>query len=132
MDAEDYCGMDLFTDFTLEDITKANPPDKKGVYVIKVKKRGMPPDGIISRLTTPIAGHHWEMVQAYLASRIARITNITGCPVICLGSAGTGHTSRHTPAGRYRDLAGRHMAQYPLFCPAVFRLGTGVRVEGEW
>ena len=114
MDAEDYCGMDIFTDFTFEDITKANPPQEKGVYIIKVKKRGMPPDGIISRLTTPIAGHHWEMVQAYLASRIARINNITECPIIYIGSAGTSKKSRHRLAGRYRDLASRHMAQYPL------------------
>jgi hypothetical protein len=115
MGDEYFCGMDLFTDFTFEDLTKANPPKKKGVYVIKVKKRGMPPDEIISQLTTHIAGLHWEMVQAYLTSRIARINNITGCPVIYLGSAGTGHTSRHTLAGRYRDLASRHTAQYPLW-----------------
>ena len=94
MDTEDYCGMDLFTDFTFEDITKANPPDKKGVYVIKVKKRGLPPDEIIHQLTTHIAGLRWEMVQAYLTSHIARITNITECPVIYLGSAGTGKKSR--------------------------------------
>jgi hypothetical protein len=131
MDAEDYCGMDLFTDFTFEDITKANPPQEKGVYVIKIKKRGLPPDKIISQLTTPIAGLRWGMVQACLTSRIARINTITGCPVIDPGSAGTNKTSRHTLAGRYRDPASRHTAQYPLFCPAVFRLGTGVRVEGE-
>ena len=29
MDAQDYCGMDLFTDFTFEDITKAPPLKKK-------------------------------------------------------------------------------------------------------
>jgi hypothetical protein len=131
MDAEDYCGMDLFTDFTFKDITKANPPEKKGVYVIKITKRGMPPDEIISQLTTHIAGLRWEMVEAYLTSRIARISNITKCPVIYIGSAGTSKKSRHTLAGRYRDLASRHTAQYPLFCPAVFRLGTGVLVEGE-
>jgi len=133
MDAEDYCGMDLFTDFTFEDITKANPPEKKGVCVIKVKKRGMPPDEIISQLTTPIAGLRWEMVQDYLTSRIARINNITGCPVIYLGSAGTGHTSRHTLAGRYRDLASRHTVQYPLWALLYFRweLEYGWKVSDE-
>jgi len=114
MDAQDYCGMDLFTDFTFEDITKANPPQEKGVYVIKIKKRGLPPDEIISQLTTPIAGLRWEMVQAYLTSRIAPITTITECPVIYPGSAGTGKKSRHTLAGQYRDPASRHMAPYPL------------------
>jgi len=89
MDAQDYCGMDLFTDFTLEDITKATLPEEKGVYIIKITKRGMPPDEIIRQLTTRIAGLRWEMVEAYLTSRIARIPNITKCPVISPGSAGT-------------------------------------------
>jgi hypothetical protein len=128
MDTEDYCGMDLFTDFTFEDITKANPPQEKGVYVIKVKKRGLPPDEIISQLTTHIAGLCWEMVQASLTSRIARINNITGCPVIYLGSAGTSHASRHTLAGRYRDLASRHPARYPLFA----LLYSGWELEYGW
>jgi len=79
MGAEDYCGMDLFTDFTLEDITKATLPEEKGVYIIKITKRGLPPDEIIRQLTTRIAGLRWEMVEAFLTSRIARISNLTGC-----------------------------------------------------
>jgi hypothetical protein len=133
MDTEDYCGMDLFADFTFEDIMKANPPEKKGVYVIKIKKRGMAPDKIISQLTTYITDLRWEMVEDYLTSRIARITNITECPVIYLGSAGTSHKSRHTLAGRYRDLASRHTAQYPLWALLYFdwELEYGWKVSDE-
>ena len=96
--------------------------------MIKIKKRGLPPDEIIRQLTTPIAGLHWGMVQAYLTSRIARVTNITGCPVISPGSAGTSKKSRHTPAGRYRDLASRHTAQYPLRALLYF----GWELEYGW
>jgi len=129
MDAEDYCGMDLFTDFTFEDITKANPPQEKGVYVIKIKKRGLPPDEIISQLTTPITGLRWEMVQAYLTSRIAPITTITECPVIYPGSAGRGHTSRHTLAGRYKILqaATRHNIRSGPCCIPAGNWSTGGR-----
>jgi hypothetical protein len=128
MDTEDYCGMDIFTDFTFEDITKAKPPEKKGVYVIKITKRGLPPDKIIRQLTTPIAGLHWGMVEDYIMNRIARVTNITGCPVIYPGSAGTNPNSRHTPAGQYRDLASRHTAQYPLWA----LLYSGWELEYGW
>jgi hypothetical protein len=128
MDDEYFCGMDLFADFTFEDITKANPPEEKGVYVIKIKKRGLPPDEIISQLTTNIAGLRWQLVQDYLTSRIARITNITGCPVIYLGSAGTNKKSRHTLAGRYRDLASRHPVQFPVWA----LLYSGWELEYGW
>jgi hypothetical protein len=47
MDAKDYCGTDLFADFSFEDIAKAQPPKKKGVYVIKFRIQGLPPDEIV-------------------------------------------------------------------------------------
>jgi hypothetical protein len=133
MDAEDYCGMDLFTDFTFEDITKANPPQEKGVYVIKVKKRGLPLDEIISQLTTHIAGLPWEMVQAYFTSRIARINNITGCPVIYIGSAVTSPKSRHMLAWRYQDLTQRQPIQFPLWALLYFgwKLDFGWKVTDQ-
>jgi hypothetical protein len=68
------------------------------------------------------------MVQAYITSRIARINNITGCPVISPGSAGTNKKSRHTLAGRYRDLASRHSAQYTLWA----LLYSGWELEYGW
>jgi len=57
-----------------------------------------------------------------------RINNITGCLVISIGSAGTNPESRHMLAGRYRDLASRHTAQYPLFA----LLYSGWELEYGW
>jgi hypothetical protein len=101
-------GLDPLRDFEFHDITEAKPPDAKGVYVIRVRKPGMPPDEIIRNPEPHLSRLGWEMAERYLLDRIRRIRKIGECPVIYLGSAGTNPESRHTPAGRYRDLVNRH------------------------
>jgi len=44
------CCDDLFAKFKFKDLQKAKPPNKKGVYVIKVKTKGKSPKKIIKRL----------------------------------------------------------------------------------
>lgn len=60
------------------------------------------------------------MVQDYLLNRIHRIHDITDCPVIYIGSAGTNVNSKHTLSGRYQDLKKRHTAQYPIWALLYF------------
>ena len=39
LDQRDCC-KDLFTEFEFQDLRSASPPNKKGVYVIRIKKEG--------------------------------------------------------------------------------------------
>ena len=114
------CGLDLFRDFTFDDITRAAPPDAKGVYVILVRKPGTPPGEIMKKLAPRISRLGWEMAEKYLLDRIGRIRNIGDCPVLYIGSAGTSPKSRLTLAGRYRALVRRHTAQFPVWALLFF------------
>jgi hypothetical protein len=130
----EFCAMDLFWDFTFTDIRHARPPPKKGVYVIRIQKRGKEPEEIISALAPHIMKLNWTITGNFLTSRISRIRNIDArCPVIYIGSAGTGPKSRHTLEGRYRDLASRHPVQYPLWALLYFgwELEYGWKVSDE-
>jgi hypothetical protein len=112
----EYCANDLFEDFTFADIRTAEPPHEKGVYVIRVRERGTDPNEILAALAPHIRTLHWKMAGDFLKNRIGRIRRIDSrCPIIYIGSAGTGTRSRHTLAGRYQDLARRHTARYPVF-----------------
>lgn len=46
MENQGDCCRDIFADFTFEEISRAQPPNKKGVYCIKIQKRGIPTDEI--------------------------------------------------------------------------------------
>jgi hypothetical protein len=114
------CGLDLFRDFEFDDITSAKPPDAKGVYVIRVRKPGMPPDEIIRNLRPHILHLGWKMAGKYLLDRIGRIEKIGDCPIIYIGSAGTNPGSRHTLAGQYRGLVNRHAIQFSIWALLYF------------
>jgi hypothetical protein len=122
------CGLDLFRDFVFQDLTSANPPDRKGVYAIRVRTPGMPPDEILQRLEPCISRFGWQMAEDYLLGRISRIRNIGECPILYIGSAGTSPVSRHTLAGRYRDLTRRHTAQFPVWALLCF----GWKLDFGW
>ena len=106
------CTLDLFRDFTFEELTSARPPKQPGVCIIRVRKRGVVPEEIVRQLTRQIvflppnlakAGFRW----------IAGIRNITDCPVIYLGSTRT--HGKLTLQGRYVGLLHRSSFQYPLW-----------------
>ena len=48
-------------------------------------------------------------------SQINRLSKIGDCPTIYIGSAGTYAGSKNTLHGRYRELATRHTAKYPVW-----------------
>jgi len=96
--------------------------------VIRIKKRGLHPDDIIKELKPHVLHLNWKIAQDHLIDRISRIQNITECPVIYIGSAGTNPKSRHTLAGRYQDLTRRHTAQYPVWA----LLYSGWELEYGW
>jgi hypothetical protein len=108
------CGLDLFYDFAFEDITTAKPPDAKGVYVIQVRKPGLPPDEIMKRLESHPEQLEGGKVPKDLLTRIGRIRNIGDCPILFIGSSGVRSGSRPTLKTRYRDLTQRHPARFPI------------------
>jgi hypothetical protein len=57
-----YCD-DLFTEFTFQDLRSASPPDKKGVYVIRVKKEGSSVTEIIEQVKQLVQNLNWKLVK---------------------------------------------------------------------
>jgi len=120
MESQSDCCQYLFEGFTFDEISRAQPPNKKGVYCIKIQKRGTSTDEIEKNIGSYISNLHWEMVQEYLLDRVHRIHNISECPIIYIGSAGTNAMSKHTLAGRYQDFKKRHTVQYPIWALLYF------------
>jgi hypothetical protein len=80
----------------------------------------MPTSEIMQTLAPHVSRLRWETAEKYLLNRIGRILKITDCPLIYIGSAGTNPGSRHTLAGRYRDLVSRHTIQSPVWALLYF------------
>lgn len=115
MNSANTCCQDLFSGFTFQDIRYASPPDRKGVYIIRVQRRGMSVRETVERVERVVHDLNWPLVGNRMLNRIKRIERINSCPVIYIGSAGTQRGSKHTLKGRYKDFAGRHTAMYPLW-----------------
>jgi len=60
------------------------------------------------------------MVSDHILSRIKRIENVSQCPVIYIGSAGTRQDSKNTLRGRYKEFSQRHTAMYPVWALLYF------------
>lgn len=118
----------LFTNLEFSDIRTASPPSRKGVYVIRVKRRGAATDAIIEHVAQLVAQLNWPVVGNKIQSRISRLANISDCPIIYIGSAGTRAGSDNTLKGRYEEFSGRHTAMYPVWALLLF----GWQLEYGW
>jgi len=121
------CCLNLFNEFTFEDLTNAKPPGRKGgkkgkgVYVIQIKSRASEaPEVIVRKVKQLVSGLKWKLVEDYVMSRIGRLIKIGPCPVIYIGSAGTQQQSKNTLKHRYAELASRHTAMYPIWALLYF------------
>lgn len=123
------CCNNLFDDFTFEDLTSAKPPDKKGVYVIRVKsKREVPLGDMIEKTRQLLSNIGWDLVTDFIMSRVKRLENIGNCPIIYIGSAGTRKESKNTLKNRYEEFANRHTAMYPIWVLLYF----GWKLDFGW
>jgi len=118
----------LFDGFTFTDIRGANPPEAKGVYVIRVRKEGRDTKKIIAQITKHVRQINWPVVGNYLLNRIGRLKNVSDCSVIYIGSAGTTKNSKNTLKGRYKEFSRRHTVMYPLWA----LLYSGWELEYGW
>jgi hypothetical protein len=114
------CCSHIFSDFTFADIRHAQPPSNKGVYAIRVAKRGASADNIIRDIKPVLVRLDFPLLADKFTKSIARLNRIEDCPIIYIGSAGTRDSSKHTLLGRYRDFAGRHTIMYPIWCLLYF------------
>lgn len=122
------CCEDLFTEFKFQDLRSASPPNKKGVYVIRVKKDGSSVTKIVEQVKQLVQDLNWKLVEKYILNRIGRLEKINQCPIIYIGSAGTYRDSRNTLKGRYKEFSGRHTAMYPIWALLYF----GWELEFGW
>jgi hypothetical protein len=123
------CCSNLFVDFAFQDLTSAKPPSEKGVYVIKVKRRGKAsPQEMIEKTKKLILGISWDLVVEFVMSRVKRLDNIRNCPIIYIGSAGTQSGSKNTLKNRYEEFSNRHTAMYPVWVLLYF----GWELEFGW
>ena len=120
MASQRTCCEDLFSDFTFWDIRAAAPPKTKGIYAVRVTRRGKPVADILQQVGEAIEHLDWPIVGKKMVSRVDRLVKIDACPVIYIGSAGTRPSSEYTLKGRYSDFAGRHTAMYPLWALLYF------------
>jgi hypothetical protein len=125
---ETNCCNRLFSDFKFEDIRRSLPPKKKGVYIIRVKHIGTPPQKVVEQVKQVILALNWPLVGEKMLDRVKRIERVNQCPVIYIGAAGSQSSSKYTLHGRYKDFAGRHTAMYPLWALLYF----GWELEYGW
>jgi hypothetical protein len=123
------CCSTLFVDFTFQDLTSAKPPNDKGVYVIRVKRRSeVPLTVMIEKTRQLLSGIGWDLVAGFIMSRVERLTNIGNCQIIYIGSAGGRSESKNTLKNRYEEFANRHTAMYPIWVLLYF----GWELEFGW
>jgi hypothetical protein len=128
MGSQEACCSGLFEGFTFQDIRFASPPGTKGVYVIRIGRRGQPVAEVIRQAAQAVEHLNWPLVGKKMLNRIKRLARIGSCPVIYIGSAGPKRTSNYTLKGRYGDFAGRHTAMYPVWA----LLYCGWNLEYGW
>jgi len=124
-----WCCSNLFANFKFEDLTCAQPPAEKGVYVIKIKnKNNVSPNTMVNKTHALISKLGWRLVQDFIMDRVNRLKNIEDCPIIYIGSAGFQRGSRNTLIGRYTEFSGRHTIMYPIWVLLYF----GWKLEFGW
>ncbi len=122
------CCEDLFTEFKFQDLRSASPPNKRGVYVLRVKKEGSSVKEIVEQLKQLVQNLNWTLVENYILNRISRLEKINQCPIIYIGAAGTHKDSKNTLKGRYKEFSMRHTVMYPIWALLYF----GWELEFGW
>lgn len=122
------CCDSLFTEFKFQDLRNASAPNKKGVYVIRIKKEDSSVKEIVEKVKQLVQNFKWELIENYILNRVNRLKSINQCPIIYIGSAGTRKDSKNTLKGRYKEFSGRHTAMYPIWALVYF----GWELEFGW
>ena len=122
------CCNGLFDAFEFTRFQDAEPPKRKGVYVIRIHRRGTPAEEVHDKAIALAESIGWDVADRFLCSRFDRLSKIGDCPTIYIGSAGTYAGSKNTLKGRYLELATRHTAKYPIWA----LLSSGWELQYGW
>ena len=122
------CCSGLFDAFEFTRFQDAEPPKRKGVYVIRVHQRGTPAEEVREKAVGLAGSIGWDVAGRFLHSRLDRLSKVGDCPTIYIGSAGTYAGSNNTLHGRYLELATRHTAKYPVWA----LLSSGWELQYGW
>jgi hypothetical protein len=125
---EGGCCNGLFDTFEFTRFQDAEPPKRKGVYVIRIHRRGTPVEEVHDKAIALAESIGWDVAGRFLCSRLDRLLAIGDCPTIYIGSAGTYAGSKNTLHGRYLELATRHTAKYPVWA----LLSSGWELQYGW
>jgi len=122
------CCNGLFDAFEFTRFQDAEPPKRKGVYVIRIHQRGTPAEEVHDRAIALAESIGWDVAGRFLHSRLDRLSKVGDCPTIYIRSAGTYAGSNNTLHGRYLELATRHPAKYPVWA----LLSSGWELQYGW
>jgi len=122
------CCNSLFDAFEFTRFQDAEPPKRKGVYAIRIHRRGTPVEEVHDKAIALAESIGWDVAGRFLHSRLDRLSKISDCPTIYIGSAGTYAGSKNTLHGRYLELATRHTAKYPIWA----LLSSGWELQYGW
>jgi len=125
---EGGCCNGLFDAFEFTRFQDAEPPKRKGVYVIRIHRRGTPVEEVHDKAIALAESIGWDVASQFLCSRLDRLLAIGDCPTIYIGSAGTYAGSKNTLKGRYLEFSRRHTAQYPVWA----LLSSGWELQYGW
>ena len=90
------CCNGLFDAFEFTRFQDAEPPKRKGVYVIRIHRRGTPVEEVHDKAIALAESIGWDVAGRFLHSRLDRLSKIGDCPTIYIGSAGTPITQRNS------------------------------------
>lgn len=115
----------LFKKFNFNDITqldKNNIPEKRGIYVIRIKKEGSSINEIINQIDIILKRLNWNLVADHIDNRIQRLKkiNFNKCPIIYIGSAGSKGRGGNTLRKRLDEFKNRHTIMYPIWTLIYF------------
>lgn len=66
------CGR-IFSEFQFQDLRSAKPLKQKGVYVIRIKKKGTDTNQIILQVKPLLKRLNWNIVEEFVTNRMGRI-----------------------------------------------------------
>lgn len=118
----------IFDGFKFEPLLSAQPPQVKGVYVLRIKERGLAPSVIVEKIELVLGKMQWPSLDVVVRSNLKLLTKIGNCPTIYIGGAGVYRDSQNTLWGRYNEFSGRHTIMYCLWLLVYF----GWRLEYGW
>jgi len=122
------CCREIFSNFQFQNMPDAKPPNKKGVYAIGFTLRGKGSSEIVAQVEQLVDKLGWSQVGEFVLGRVRRIERIGECPIIYIGSAGTGSDSKNTLSHRHKEFSSRHTAMYPIWALVYF----GWQLEFGW